>query len=277
MGFKMNYTIVIKTLRLNVQLQKSTDQQVGFKMGKNGRQLRYVRVLTKDDIAKPTSLDDVEDMVMYQDTESYFQYRDPETGENDLILVDKAMLKSMYKNTDKMMTVSIIPESSIKPWQFDGSHYFINVYCPRKTKTPSDDDKKMYSIIYSYLLRTSHYMIVSFISSNRQKFAALSADPVSGGLMMSNLIHSTYQRTRETVSNKVDIPDIERYGSKLLEPMTKMGLDNTEICDGYEERAREYIEAIKSVPRSERPKITIKRPAKPVSTVPDLLSLIDGL
>ena len=273
----MKYTIVIKALRLNIQLQKSTDPQVGFKMGKNGRQLRYVRVLTKDDIAKPTSLDDVEDMVLYNDTESYFQYRDPETGENDLILVDKAMLKSMYKNTDKMMTMSIIPESSIKPWQFDGSHYFINVHCPGKTKTPSDDDKKMYSIIYDYLLRTSNYMIVSFISSNRQKFAAISADPVSGGLMMSNLIHSTYQRIREPVSNKIEITDIERYGTKLLEPMAKMGLDDGEICDGYEERARDYIETIKATPRSERRRIKIKRPTNTVSTTPDLLALIDEL
>ena len=91
-------------------------------------------------------------------------------------------------------------------------------------------------------------MIVSFISSNRQKFAAISADPVSGGLMMSNLIHSTYQRIREPVSNKIEITDIERYGTKLLEPMAKMGLDDGEICDGYEERARDYIETIKATP-----------------------------
>ena len=118
------------------------------------------------------------------------------------------------------------------------------------------------------------YMMVKFISANREKFAVIYADPDSAGLRLSILIHSTYQRTRN-VSHLMEITDVLKFGDKLFEKLQLRSLDSDKIIDDYEERIRAYIDECKTT-KSTSIKIKVKGD-KPKTTEVDVLDMIMGL
>lgn len=259
-------------IKCKVHIQKSYESTTVFCQGKEGRQVRTVKVLATGD-AKPSDLSDIERLVPWGELESYYPYKD-EDGESKLVPIDKKALSSMYRSTSSMQVVGVLDKELIPIHMFDGYHYFMGVQFDVKTKEILETDQKVYTIVYNYLLNRNQYMLVKFISSNREKFAVIHADPESDGLRLSILIHSTYQRERARTGNLCDIPNVIRYGAKLLSSTGLEDVDPESIKDEYEEKVRDYIARYKDSGTSEPVKITITA-AK--TTEVDILDAIGAL
>lgn len=257
-----------------VVLQKSSESKTVCHQGVDGRQVRTIKVLTVDDV-KPAGLDDIESLVEYSDLKSYYPYRD-ESGETVLIEVDKKALQALYKSSNSMLVQGTLDQTELKPHMFDNGHYFVQCQVDSKSKTVAPGDQQMYTIIYHYLLHTNQYLLVKFISANREKFAVLYPDPASHGMRMSILLHSSYQRSRTVErSHLVDIVNVLRYGHKLFGDLKLDQLDPDSIIDDYESKLKEYIEQCKNAGPGER-KITLTL-RRPVTTEPNLLDALMSL
>jgi len=262
-----------KGIKCAIALQKSTEATTGFKQGKDGRSVRTIKVLTTDD-AKPTSLEDIEELVEWGELQTYFPYRD-ESGEASLLEIDKKALQAMFKNSNSMKVEGTMTKTCVMPFMFTDSHYFVNVQRNTKTKTLPAADLKVYTVIYHYLMKKDLYLLVKFISSNREKYAVLYADPASSGIRMSILVHSTYQRERNG-KYMTKVADPVMYGEKLFKEMELSELDPEDIKDDYEERVRKYIEESRERVKGGRPRERIKV-EKTVSTEVDILDQILAL
>lgn len=225
-----------------ISLKKSFSATTGFLQGSKGRQVRTIKVLTTDD-ATPSTMDDIEELVPWGELETYHSYRD-DSGETKLLPIDKKALQALFKNSNSMLVQGVIDTCKIKPYMFDDAHYFVNVQHDSKTKDLPQSDRKVYTVIYHYLLDNDKYMLVKFISSNREKYGLLYADPMSEGLRLSLIIHSTYQRAREAV-NLIDIPSAASYGEKLVKGMSMEEIAPEEIIDDYEVKVMAYIERLR--------------------------------
>jgi len=223
-----------------ISLTKSNQSNTVFCTGIDGRRVKTIKILTHDD-EPATGIDDIEKIVSWSELETYYPYRDPETGEQKLVKIDKKAIQSIYQNSDCMSIEKIIDSTSIKPHMMSDSHYFIDVQRDKKTKGYFTADQKIYTIFYHFLVHYDKYMLVKFIASNREKFAIIYPDESSGGLRMTILIHTTYQRDRKDKS-LMSIKDVLKYGDKLLGPMIGPdGINEDDLIDTYEEQIRGSI------------------------------------
>lgn len=273
MSRQTKFELLLSTgIKCQISLHKSFEAATGFSRGKDGRPVRMINVIAVDD-ATPKTKDDIESVVPWDEIETYYSYRDAETGETKLMPIDKKALQAMFKNSNAMQMIGILNTSAIKPHMFDDAHYFVNVQRDSKTKTVLGPDQKVYSIIYQYLLDMDKYMLVKFISNSREKFAVIYADPLSAGLRMSILIHSTYQRERD-MSCLCEIPSALDLGKRLLKDKLMRSLAEDMIRDDYEEKLRSYIEKMKEGD-PEPGKIMVS--LKPRTTEIDILDLIAAM
>jgi len=255
MSRQTKYDLKIGTITCRIGLHKSFEATTVFCQGLKGRQVRTIKVLATDD-ATPSTLEDIEELVPWADLDTYYPYKD-EDGMMKLIPIDKKAIQALFINSSTMITIGAIDKDAIKPYMFDDAHYFINVQRDTKTKTIYGPDQKVYTVIYHYLNDKKKYLLVKFISSNREKFAVIYADPETNGLRMSLIIHSTYQRTRD-VDNLVDIPDAVTYGDKLFKSFALRHVDSSEIVDDYEEKIRKYIDEYKKEGETSARRFVIK-------------------
>lgn len=286
--FQLKFTKAIAGARTSmgcrISLIKSNESNTVFCTGIGGRRVKTIKVLTQDD-EPAAGIDDIEKIVSWSDLETYYPYRDPETGEQKLVKIDKKAIQSIYQNSDCMSIEKIIDAVSVKPYMMSDSHYFIDVQRDKKTKGYYTADQKIYTIFYHFLLHYNKYMLVKFIASNREKFAVIYSDPLSKGLRMTILIHTTYQRERKE-NSLMSIKDVMKYSDKLLGPMiTRDRGDATDLKDTYEERLRGFIKTsivFATTTGSESGAATgggkIKiRVATKKTVEPDILSMIDEL
>lgn len=271
MSRQTKYELLVRTgIKGKITLTKTSDAKTPFKQGKDGRCLRTVRVLAKED-ATPTCTDDIEYVVAWADIESMYAYRDPETGEEKYLPVDKKAITSMYTNSNNMQVIGIHNLSDINPMMYDGYHYFIGIQKDSKTKEMSSSDIQFYSLLYQGLSSGHQCMLVKYISSNRPKFAII--HPVGEGLTMSNLTHSTYMRERDPVKQIV-IPNVSALFNKLIRPLIKRKVDIDDLVDECELNLKKYINDLKSGKPS-LPKLTLM--SRPVTMELSLLEQISAL
>ena len=278
---RSKYELVFPLTKCNITckiyISRSFDSKTGFCQGKNGRQVRTVKVLARDD-AKPTDRSDIEELVPWETVETYYPYKQVD-GTVKLLAIDTSVLKKIYQNSAKMSLISIIPMKSIRPSMYDGSHYFVRVQKAPKTRTIFPEDQKIYTILYHGLLERNHAILVKYISYNREKFAVLYSDPMSSGLMMANIFHSTYQRDFPA-SQLAKILDPTKYSNVLFNGLIKPDITDDNIADTYETRLNAYIDSIKEFHDTSKTgkfkigKINIKHI---VSTETDILDQIMGM
>ena len=260
----------LRGIKVKISLYKTYGESTDLHRGKSGRLLRQINVLAVDD-ATPLSKDDIEQVVPWSDIESYYSYRDDD-GMTHLLRVDKNLLKSVYKNSDCMSVIGVIPMSEIRSFVFDGYHYFISVQRDKKTKAMNPADQKVYTIIHDWLYQKAKILLVKYISSNREKFALISAD--AAGLTLSNIIHSTYQRERPT-TDLIVIPDSVSYGDKLFSGLDMRTLKPENIVDTFEQDLRDYIDRAKTEPATEdnRPKLRLKIRTAEIDILDQIMAL----
>ena len=273
--YELIFPVTKGGISCKICISRSFDSKTGFCQGKNGRQVRTVKVLAKDD-AKPTGRDDIEELIPWGSVETYYPYKQSD-GTVKLLSVDTSVLKKIYQNSAKMSIISIIPMKSIRPSMYDGSHYFVRAQKMPKTRTISPEDQKIYTILYHGLLERNYAILVKYISYNREKFAVVYPDPASDGLMMANIFHSTYQRDFPA-SHLSKIVDPTKYSKVLFKDLINSDVEDSTIEDTYETRLNEYIESIKETHdnggKSKIGKLKIKHI---VSTEVDILSQILSL
>ncbi len=229
-------------IRCKIMISRSYDSKTGFCQGKDGRQIKTVKVLSNEDI-KPTSKDDIEKVISYGEIESYFPYKMSD-GTTKLLKIDTKVIKKLFENSSSMNIVGIVSMKKITGNMYDGSHYFVRVQRDTKTKTIAATDQKVYAIIYSGLLARNMCMLVKYISYNREKYAVIYADEKTEGLIMSHIFHSTYQR-KEPKSQLVKIDNVNEYARKLFTSMKLDELEDSLITDTYEEKIKSFIDKLK--------------------------------
>jgi non-homologous end joining protein Ku len=242
-----------KGLKLPIGLHKATEEKTGLTLGKDGRKVRTVRVISRDD-ATPTDISEIERVVPWTETENYFPVR-TEEGDIRLIEVDKKMISSLFDKSDVMSVNGVIGLEKLSPRMYDGYHYHISCQFEKKSKAVPGNDEKLYTVIHAWLQEYNKALLVKFLTSGREKFAVIYPD--AEGLMMSILIHSNYQRERLS-SNLIPIEDPVQYGDRLLGPIGLEDIDPDSIIDEYEETLKRYIEEEASKPEEVTPKETVK-------------------
>ena len=270
-----------------IALAKSTNAVTGFKQGTpddtdpdNIRSVKMIRALTKSadgelDI-KATSLPDLERLVPQADIKSYYPYRNPKTGDVEMIEIDKKLLSSLYPKSVDMRAIGTVSREQIGFHMLTNYHYFVNCQYDRKSKKIPDRDQKLYNIVFNWLLETGKMLMVKFISGEREKSAIIYPDALSANLRMSLLIPSTYQRD-STVDNlmAMDTKVCMAAGNKLFAGSEIPVITDEMTADNYEERVIAYIEeAKKEGPKKAGLKIKLQPPPAPgVDVIADLLAL----
>lgn len=284
MSRQSKYTLTFQKfnkIECKIAICKSTDDPEGFHQGKDGRLVKTVKVLTKDDVVA-TDISTIEQIVPWAELEHYLTYRDD--GIMKMIKVDKGFLTSQFQKSDVMKVISLVPLSGISPRMYEGHHYFVYVQKDSKTKTAKESDKQVYSIIYDGLNSRKSAFIIRFVDSNKIKYGALYVDSTENALMFSILIYSNYQRKSDAdkiSASLVQLPK-EQIGiltNNLLKvvPSPEDGvLECTSDCiqDIYQIEVDKYLEKLKSGQDEQIAKLTIKTE---VQTEFSVLDTIMGL
>ncbi len=261
-------------LSVKIVIGKAFDPKAGFLQGIEGRQVKTVKVLARDDV-KPLERDDIERLIPWTSVESYYPYKQPD-GTVKLLPIDVNTIKKIYQNSSTMSVISIVPMGSIKPSMYDGSHYFVRVQKESKSKILSADDQKIYTILYYGLLEKDNGILVKYISYNREKFAILYADHESKGLMMAHILHSTYQRSAPA-PHLIKMGDPVKYSNALFKDLHESYVSPETIEDTYEAKIKSHIARLEiesSSSSKSKSKISLKMKPECVTTEPDILDQI---
>ena len=192
-----------KPIEIAVHIDKITDAKTTLNTVHQGRRVRTVTVLTKDDVEKITKIEDIEMVVDRSETGSGLEIQAPD-GTTSIVTLDKRLVSedSVTQNRN-LQVIAVVPSRTIKPYQFEGASYEMSIYgkTVKKVKVIDGQQSQMFNILYHGLNLRDEMFIVRYVSFGREKFAAIypvDHNPVTGNpqatFIMSNLIHSSYYR-----------------------------------------------------------------------------------
>lgn len=265
-------------LAFSISISKSFGDQQGLKQtkihgGKN-KQVRTVKVIPKEpggEPVKPTSVEDIEEVIGWTDVESSYEYT-TENGEKVLLPMDKKALESMFSKSEYMTAIGFVASSNIKPHMYSGNHYFVTPQVDRKERRAKPSDVKAYSLIHAVLTSDDLVLLVKFVSGDREKFATISAD--GDILMMSLLIHSNYQRDPPATELTAVAP---AHVAKMKEKFGMRRFNPADYADRYEEQVQAFIEELKEEERTGKKRVRARPRVAPVVAEDDFLSILDGM
>lgn len=286
MSRQKKFKVKIATLDFSAYISKSRGEQMPMCQTYTSdgltHQVRTVKVVTVDD-AKPTELSDILKIIPWNDVQSAYPYVDEETGENKLLPLDDKDVCKIFEKSDYMQGMGFVRAHQITPNMFSGDHYYLCPSADSKTKKVSLSDQQAYTILLTALSDGAHMYVTTFVSGDREKYAAIYV--ANDALMISVLIHSTYQRDPPAIP-KLAIPNVHEYGKKLI---AKCPYDFVagNLEDLYEKRLGEHIEELKrlaqeraqapgEVPMAEQG-TKIKARLRPAVKADDFLSKLDSL
>lgn len=285
MSRKRHYSLNLKGLPgINISISKTTDTATGFKMTwqdpdtKETRRVNTLRVVANEEGMRPKKVVDIKKVLEWNEPDRSFEYRD-ESGAVKLLPIDKSVMDKLFTSTDKMCAVGFLPSKQFSPMDYNGSHYFITPKVDSKVKVPAPNDVKGWQLLYEIMNNHDQVLLVSFIDGERRKFANLYA---RGDLiMLSILIHSTYQRAAPAPPTKVAVDDIGEKAKKVLSKFSLERYNPEDTRDIFEEQLNQIIERRKE---EERARIEgrvlptkIKVQIKPVPAADDFFAMVDEL
>lgn len=196
-----------KPIEVSVHIDKLTNPKIGLHQIYLGRRIRMVTVLTTDDQEKPTRLEDIECIVSRSQCVSVYEFKSAD-GSLRFLPVDKKELFEQDEDAPtsnrNLTVIAIRPNSTLKPFMFEGNSYEMMVHGPTLKKVKQIDPlhHQIYNLLYHGLLATSQTLIAKYTSFGREKFCAIypvTHHPVTNEphqtMLMSNLIHSNYYRS----------------------------------------------------------------------------------
>ena len=191
-----------RPVEIPVHIEKITDMKTGLQTVYEGRKVRQVAVLIKDDMESAKSIDDIETVVCRTETQSGLVVKLPD-GTTKVMSLDKETFKSEFSQTRNLRVISSIPHSSVNPYMFDGTHYELHIHgvTKKRVKIVDPAHQQLYNILLHGMSRRNVVFIAKYMSFGREKFCAIypttsyiSSSSVQRTLLMSNLIHSNYFR-----------------------------------------------------------------------------------
>lgn len=231
---KKIYKLIIDDVRgisIPIKLgEKRTDFKTSLKRGVNGKSVHQVNIDDDGEIVHSYS--------------TYYEHKDPETGEKRMYEIDKGMIDELFKNVDEMKVLNKLSECEV-PWDvLDGNHYPIYPYEKQKTR---DDDKIYQGIVYG-LNANKYCFLVSFISFKRPRFGIIRAYETYG-LALSFLHGSNFLRDYKPAITEFSCPDEElKYISSCVMNLVKDTEDGKypfdSTIDTYEEELIRYISQV---------------------------------
>jgi len=249
--------------------QTFTDEQ-----GVN-RQVRTVKVLANDDV-KPQSKDDIEKVIPWTAVQSSYAYRDEDSGEEKLLLLDDKARCQIFKKSDCMRSIGFIDRDEVTPDMFSGDHYFVQPQQDKKSKKVASSDEQGYSLIYYVLAEHKKMLLVKFVSGDREKFAVIYTK--GDGLLLSILIHYNYQREAPQVP-RIAMPNAKAHAQKMVKVFGLRRFEPSDTVDVYEATLMDYIDQQKQLAKGSgtgAKKLSLKKHA-PVGYDDDFLSKLDAL
>lgn len=231
--------IIERKIEFNIKLVKATDPKTSLSRGTpDGRPVYQLTVTGKDD-CRPLNLESVDRVVQNSDLVTHFVTKD-ESGDTVRIPIDKNRVKSLFPNSSEIKVESMIPLNSVKPRMYDGFHYHVQLRTPRKNEPADRHGRPFYTITFEYLEKYEMALLVSYVNFNRPKFAVIYSDS-SEGLMLSNLIHSNYQR--ELPKPRLDsIKNYLERGVKIFSRFETDEIEYESLHDNYELKIKEHID-----------------------------------
>ena len=263
------------SIEFKVSLSKSFDEHSSFKQTYPDpsdpsvvRLVRTIKVLTQDSV-KPACLADIQQIVPWNEVQSSLAVTD-EHGKEILFPIDKEVIGKIYKKSDIMSSMGFIDQDLISPCDYEGSHYFLTVQRNTKTKECDSDDIKVYSTIQYIIEHYRQYLMVKFVSGEREKIGVIYSNRKC--LMLSTIIHSTYQRTAPVVET-ISLPaNIDSLACKLIKSQKLESLDKSQTEDKYEQRVQEYLSQVRQ--HKDRLSVKLKKIETPKN---DFFSLLADL
>lgn len=196
--FELTFNTKRGTFRVGVDIQKSFAERISFKTGYNLQPAKWLKVTVKDpDLEKVTTPDEIDHIIQASELESLWPSgEEDEYGRPIYVRVDKTNLKNMFPSNPEMAVLKTVPVSSVPFSEIEGSHYFLNVRKIKKGKTRvlSPEDEALYNLVYQGLRVRKEVLLVHYNAMNTNKYGIVYAAP--GGLRLSNLIGSNYQKQR---------------------------------------------------------------------------------
>jgi non-homologous end joining protein Ku len=227
-------------LTVHIRIKKATEAKESFCQTVEGRPVRTVRILAKDDV-KANSVEDIEKVLPWFGGDSTYKYHD-EDGLEQMLIIDKTIMDKLFMKSATMTIIGFIDQRAISPRMYDGYHYFMELQVDSKSKTTSINDRQAYSILHGVCVIENKCILVKYVSGDREKFATVYPD--GDKLMMSNIIHQNYQREGSEIIRE-QIPDVAQYAKALLSKFALRELDKNILFDQYELKLKEYITSLK--------------------------------
>lgn len=283
-----HFGITFAGLQANISISKGFSEQLGFVMTWKDpntgtiHRVNTLRVVPKETGVRPKEVDQIHRILEWLEPESSYEYTD-ENGHKHLLPVDKTVLAKLFPKSDKITVDAIIDRDQIGFSCMAGDHYFVTPRVDSKSKTSDVSDIQAYALLYALLTEQKKVLLVKFISGTREKVAIIYVDKQLAGregvLMLSTIIHSTYQRLIPAnvgldQVKRVAIPEgmtdklMQKFRSKNLEAKT---LEDTKIEDIYETQLKDYIKQLTSTGGQKPIRIF---PRQPVTQVNDFFSLL---
>ncbi|MHB1952262.1 MAG: Ku protein [Sulfobacillus sp.] len=256
---------------MKLRLDKNCGTRTSFKQGYQGRVVRTIKVLPREDCGTVISVDDIEKIIPWGELESLIEGDDKAS----YIPVDKKEIQDQFAKTDRMTVFGAIPRSALEPADCDGYHYFLSVQAT-KTKTLPEQDQLLYQMLAKALRQRDKALLARYVSSNRTKYCAIYSSR-DGGLTMSGLIPGNLLRMRQEQKFSVGTSKVDpgQCLDKLCEKIEMVGIDREQIADEYEQKLKEHLELVRSGSSVATPKIRIRmlKPKQEVDILEQILAM----
>ncbi len=241
-AFDLSFTTPRGNFHLPVEIEKSFNERVFFKTGYNCQPAKWLKVTVKDpDLEKVTSPDEIEHVIQANELESLaITGEEDEFGRPVYVVIDKSGLKNMFPSTPEMRVLKTVPTACVSFDTIEGHHYFLNVRKQKKGKIrkSNPEDEALYNLIFLGLRGRSEVLLVHYNAMNTNKYAVVYSGV--GGLRMSNLIGSNYQKERkekQAVGTKIRAKLYDRLVQSIRD--VKLG----EYKDDYGEKLQELADS----------------------------------
>lgn len=278
-------------VRFNITLNKSFGEKTNFKMtwvdpeSKEVRTVNTVRVVSKEQGLKPTDLSDIKKILKWTEPSSSYEYTNDE-GQKSFLPIDTNVLNKIFTSNNKLRVQAFIPLNEFSFADLAGDHYYLTPRVDSKTKSAQTNDLQGYALTHWILKNRKQVIECKFISGDREKVGVIYAR--GDVLMLSTVIHSTYQRNVPDNAGldklkEVELRNPEGLADKLLSKFSKPTRDPELSCDVYEEQLNSYIEDLKARERLRKEGklglIPIKpiKPIRPQHNEDDLFSMLEKL
>jgi hypothetical protein len=136
-----------RKLEVGIYLEKRFSTPPSHSSTYKGRQIRMIKILTHGDVKSPKEISAIEEIVPWTGTVPAFKYVNPDTGAEELLIMDEKESCKIFKKGEVMDVIGLIDRREVQFYMLSGDHYFVTIR--RKSKEePKESDLQGYSLLH---------------------------------------------------------------------------------------------------------------------------------